>query len=162
MALKDIAPFIGAIASSGALLIASLAYARQGRDSRSKQASRVITWTAAIEGNENQVAWGIHNMSDLPIYEVTIDHEIGSPQEDRHLRGVTVNGKFVIDRLDGDTGKHPRELETGRTPIVMLTTYVGAKYEHEVSTIKFTDAAGYRWQRLSSGELKELRWWKRE
>ena len=144
---STVATAVAAVGSAGALVVAALVYRRQGNDSRSQQASRVLTF---VRDGNGSVEWAAQNLSDLPIYEVAYMAPVPPGDPNRKL----VNGHVVFERIDPifDIGTARFTLTTQQQG-AMYVSYPKGDQSLDKSVIEFTDAAGHRWRRQSNGDL---------
>ncbi|BCJ50425.1 hypothetical protein Asp14428_19000 [Actinoplanes sp. NBRC 14428] len=141
--LGAIADSFAAVGTVGAFLVGFLLLRREHRreadraeDERRAQAERISAWvelTRKVDGSRD-LAFHIHNASDMPIYEV----ELPMPARD----GEEPGSEFI--------GLVPPGRTVQRTaPSDWLRTYV----EPEPVQIEFLDSAGRRWSRDEQGSL---------
>ena len=144
-ALSAFADTFGAVGTVGAFLVGFLLLRREHRreadrseDERRAQAERISAWielSLKPEGGR-ELAFHIHNASDMPIYEV----ELPLP-----ARGDEVPAtEFVGLVPPGQTIRRP-------APAAWLRSYV----EPEPIQIEFLDSAGRRWSRDEQGTLSK-------
>lgn len=110
--------------------------AERADDVRRAQAERISAWVEAYRRADGtrELAFHIHNASDMPIYEVELPLPTRSDEE-----GAV---EFVGLVPPGQTVKRP-------APPEWLRTYV----EPEPVQIEFLDSAGRRWTRDEQGSL---------
>lgn len=132
-----------AVGTVGAFLVGFILLRREHRreagraeDERRAQASRISAWIEAHRQADGtrQVAFHIHNSSQMPIYEVELPLPIPSQTEPA--------GEFIGLVPPGQTVRRAAPAEWQRT-------YV----EPEPIQIEFLDSAGRRWVRDEQGSL---------
>jgi hypothetical protein len=124
------AAYLGVLGLAGGVF----RYGSQVRDKRQAQAQHIFAWFEPAVGKGRYV---VRNRSDWPLSEVKID--------------VTVNGghvDFIVGLIDCGDGHH--EEWVGHN-------LQGARWVP--ATCWFTDAAGRRWFRSTTGELRRWRPW---
>lgn len=125
--LNAIAQSIGALGTTGALIVAAFAYRRQVWDRRREQASQVTAERKNAEGRGLAV---VRNHSALPIARIRLRYATNYGRENRDVRvnrrAVPPGGALAID-----------------LPVETWT----------VSWVEFTDSAGRKWRRDSDGKL---------
>jgi hypothetical protein len=109
--------------------------AERSEDERRNQAARISAWVELYRRPDGtkELAFHIHNASDMPIYEV----ELPVPMPDNEERS-----EFVGLVPPGQTIRRP-------APVEWLRSYV----EPEPVQIEFLDSAGRRWTRDEQGSL---------
>lgn len=109
----------------------------RAEDERRAQAARISAWVEAYRKPDGtrELAFHIHNASDMPIYEV----ELPLPARTEEEGGAV---EFVGLVPPGQTVRRP-------APSEWLRTYV----EPEPVQIEFLDSAGRRWIRDEQGAL---------
>ncbi|MFC7278573.1 hypothetical protein ACFQS1_31730 [Paractinoplanes rhizophilus] len=142
-AISTAADIFSAVGTVGAFLVGFILLRQEHRreagrteDERRAQAERISAWVELIRTVDGgrQVAFHVHNASDMPIYEVELP---------------------IPARLEEDAGSEFVGLvPPGRTiqrsaPADWLRTYV----EPEPVQIEFLDSAGRRWSRDEQGSL---------
>ncbi|GAB1690798.1 hypothetical protein [Krasilnikovia sp. M28-CT-15] len=141
--LSAFADVFSAVGTVGAFLVGFLLLRREHRreadraeDERRAQAARISAWVELIRKVDGgrELAFHIHNASDMPIYEV----ELPMPTRD----GEEPGSEFVGLVPPGRTVQRA-------APQDWLRTYV----EPEPVEIEFLDSAGRRWSRDEQGSL---------
>ncbi|GAA4953374.1 hypothetical protein [Actinoplanes utahensis] len=132
-----------AVGTVGAFIVGFTLLRREHRreadradDQRRAQAERISAWvelTRKVDGTR-ELAFHIHNASDMPIYEV----ELPLPARG----GEESHSEFVGLVPPGRTIQRP-------APAEWLRTYV----EPEPVQIEFLDSAGRRWSRDEQGSI---------
>ncbi|MFC7535539.1 hypothetical protein [Actinoplanes sp. GCM10030250] len=110
--------------------------ASRAEDEQRAQAERISAWvelTRKVDGSR-ELAFHIHNASDMPIYEVELPLPTRGDEE--------AGSEFVGLVPPGQTIQKP-------APADWLRTYV----EPEPVEIEFLDSAGRRWSRDEQGSL---------
>ncbi len=109
--------------------------AERSEDERRNQAARISAWVEATRSptGAREIAFHIHNASDMPIYEVELPLPAASGEEQTEFVGLVPPGQTV---------RRP-------APADWLRTYV----EPEPVQIEFLDSAGRRWTRDEQGRL---------
>ncbi|MEU0559883.1 hypothetical protein [Dactylosporangium sp. NPDC006015] len=109
--------------------------AERAEDERRGQAARISAWVEAYRKPDGtrELAFHIHNASDMPIYEVEL------PLPDPAASGDV---EFVGMVPPGQTIRRP-------APVAWLRSYVNP----EPIEIEFLDSAGRRWNRNEQGSL---------
>ncbi|MEU4220822.1 hypothetical protein [Actinoplanes sp. NPDC026623] len=141
--LSAFADVLSAVGTVGAFLVGFLLLRREhhreadrAEDERRAQAARISAWvelTRKVDGSRN-LAFHIHNASDMPIYDV----ELPMPARDDEEPG----SEFVGLVPPGQTIQRA-------APPDWLRTYV----DPEPVQIEFLDSAGRRWSRDEQGSL---------
>jgi hypothetical protein len=110
--------------------------AERAEDERRGQAARISAWVEAYRKPDGtrELAFHIHNASDMPIYEV----ELPMPDSEGDGRDV----EFIGLVPPGQTIRRP-------APAAWLRSYV----DPEPVEIEFLDSAGRRWTRNEQGSL---------
>jgi hypothetical protein len=110
--------------------------AERTEDERRSQAARVSAWVEAYHkpDGSRELAFHIHNASDMPIYEV----ELPLPAPD----GQDAGQEFVGLVPPGQTIRRP-------APREWLRSYI----EPEPVEIEFRDSAGRHWRRDELGSI---------
>jgi hypothetical protein len=137
------ANIFSAVGTVGAFLVGFLLLRRELRreaerseDERRAQAARISAWVEMHRKSDGgrELAFHIHNASDMPIYEVELPLP-GPADEDgaAEFVGLVPPGQTVLRRA----------------PVEWLRTYV----EPEPVQIVFLDSAGRRWTRDEQGAL---------
>jgi hypothetical protein len=105
-------------------------------DDRRAQAERISAWVELTRSAEGirEVAFHVHNASDMPIYEVELPIPARADEE--------ASSEFVGLVPPGRTVQRP-------APADWIRTYV----EPEPVQIEFLDSAGRRWSRDEQGAL---------
>jgi hypothetical protein len=139
------AEIFSAVGTVGAFLVGFLLLRREHRreadraeDERRAQAARISAWIEAGRKPDGtrELAFHIHNASDMPIYDVELP--LPTPVEDEP------DAEFI--------GLVPPGQTVRRTaPAHWLRSYV----EPEPVQIEFLDSAGRRWTRDEQGALTE-------
>ncbi len=118
-----------------AVLIAALAYKRQGNDSRRAQASKVVmTITSQLAehtGTDASPKVVIENHSDLPIFKVET---------------ICWSRRFSTHALPFVSRLGPK-----KDHVVFLAEELS---DHLSGAVTFSDASGHRWKRWTDGRLK--------
>jgi len=137
------AEVFSAVGTVGAFLVGFLLLRREHRreaeraeDERRTQASQISAWIEAHRRPDGtrEVAFHIHNASDMPIYEVELPLPTRQPDEPAE--------EFIALVPPGQTTRRP-------APAGWQRSYV----EPEPVPIEFLDSAGRRWTRSESGAL---------
>jgi hypothetical protein len=112
--------------------------AERSEDERRAQAARISAWVEVYRKSDGtrEIAFHIHNASDMPIYEV----ELPLPNPEREE--IT---EFVGLVPPGQTIRRP-------APSEWLRSYV----EPEPVQVEFQDSAGRRWARDEQGGLAQV------
>jgi hypothetical protein len=112
--------------------------AERAEDERRGQAARISAWVEAYRKPDGtrELAFHIHNASDMPIYEVEL------PMPDASQPGDDRDVEFIGMVPPGQTIRRP-------APAVWLRSYVNP----EPIEIEFLDSAGRRWTRNEQGSL---------
>ncbi|OJF10739.1 hypothetical protein BG844_30210 [Couchioplanes caeruleus subsp. caeruleus] len=141
--MSAFADVFSAVGTVGAFLVGFLLLRREHRreadraeDERRAQTERISAWvelTRKVDGGRD-LAFHIHNASDMPIYEVEL------PMPARN--GEQPDAEFVGLVPPGRTVQRP-------APSDWLRTYI----EPEPVQIEFLDSAGRRWSRDEQGSL---------
>lgn len=110
--------------------------AERAEDERRGQAAKISAWVEAYRKPDGtrELAFHIHNASDMPIYEV----ELPMPEASGDDRDV----EFIGMVPPGQTIRRP-------APVAWLRSYVNP----EPIEIEFLDSAGRRWTRNEQGSL---------
>jgi hypothetical protein len=141
--LSAFADVFAAVGTVGAFLVGFLLLRREHRreanraeDERRAQAERISAWVELVRKLDGgrELAFHIHNASDMPIYEV----ELPMPAR----AGDEPGSEFVGLVPPGQTVQRA-------APADWLRTYV----EPEPVQIEFLDSAGRRWSRDEQGAL---------
>lgn len=128
------ATVVGSIGTAGALLVGTFTLLRQVQDQHRAQASRVIVRIEENEGEDNLPPTAIvSNLSDLPIYRVTLRAD-------------------PWDVFEDGFEKYESVLAGSWPPVPIPEEYV----EQSVH-VEFQDSAGTTWIRWVSGALAEKR-----
>jgi len=109
--------------------------AERSEDERRSQAARISAWVEVHrkpDGNR-EMAFHIHNASDMPIYEVEIPLHTTAHEEQTEFVGLVPPGQTV---------RRP-------APPQWLRSYV----DPEPVQIEFLDSSGRRWTRDEQGKL---------
>jgi hypothetical protein len=137
------AEVFSAVGTVGAFLVGFLLLRREHRreadraeDERRDQAARISAWVEAERrpDGSRQVAFHIHNASEMPIYEVELPLPVPAQQEPAE--------EFIGLVPPGQTIRRP-------APPGWQRSYV----EPEPVPIEFLDSAGRRWVRDEQGAL---------
>jgi hypothetical protein len=137
------AEVFSAVGTVGAFLVGFLLLRREHRreadraeDERRAQAARISAWIELHRRPDGtrELAFHIHNASDMPIYDV----ELPMPAPANQERAI----EFVGLVPPGQTIRRP-------APQAWLRSYV----EPEPVEIEFLDSAGRRWTRDEQGSL---------
>lgn len=137
------AEVFSAVGTVGAFLVGFLLLRREHRreadraeDDRRAQAARISAWIEVHRKPEGtrELAFHIHNASDMPIYEVELPLPTRSKEES--------TSEFIGLVPPGQTIRRP-------APADWLRSYV----EPEPVQIEFLDSAGRRWTRDEQGAL---------
>jgi hypothetical protein len=109
--------------------------AERSEDERRSQAARISAWVELIRkvDGTKELAFHIHNASDMPIFEVELPLPMPSAEERSEFIGLVPPGQTI---------RRP-------APAEWLRSYV----EPEPVQIEFLDSAGYRWTRDEQGAL---------
>ena len=135
-----------AVGTIGAFLVGFLLLRREHRreadraeDERRAQAARISAWVELHRRPDGgrELAFHVHNASDMPIYDV----ELPMPAPPGQERGA----EFVGLVPPGQTIRRPAPQEWLRTHV-----------EPEPVEIEFLDSAGRRWSRDEQGALAPL------
>ncbi|QSB14038.1 hypothetical protein JQS43_21245 [Natronosporangium hydrolyticum] len=142
------AEVFAAVGTVGAFLVGFLLLRREHRreaeraeDERRAQASRISAWVEAHRKPDGirQVAFHIHNASEMPIYEVELPSAVPDQPDPEQA------AEFIGLIPPGQTVRRPAPAEWQRT-------YV----EAEPIQIEFLDSAGRRWVRDEQGALSAV------
>jgi hypothetical protein len=137
------ANIFSAVGTVGAFAIGFVLLRREQRreadrteDERRAQAARISAWVEAYRKPDGtrEIAFHVHNASDMPIYEVELP--MPEPSNEEH------NAEFVGLVPPGQTIRRP-------APPEWLRSYI----EPEPVQIEFLDSAGRRWTRDEQGAL---------
>ncbi len=109
--------------------------AERSEDERRNQAARISAWVEVYRKPDGgrELAFHIHNASDMPIYEVELPLPTASDEEQTEFVGLVPPGQTI---------RRP-------APPEWLRSYV----EPEPVQIEFLDSAGRRWTRDEQGKL---------
>ncbi|WP_117209489.1 hypothetical protein [Allorhizocola rhizosphaerae] len=109
--------------------------ADRAEDERRAQAARISAWVEAYRKPDGgrEIAFHIHNASDMPIYEVEVPLPTASNEEQSEFIGLVPPGQTV----------------RRAAPTEWLRSYV----DPEPVQIEFLDSAGRRWTRDEQGKL---------
>lgn len=138
------AEVFSAVGTVGAFLVGFLLLRREHRreaeraeEDRRAQAARISAWVEVHRKPDGarELAFHIHNASDMPIYDVELPLPTKSSDE--------FAAEFVGLVPPGQTIRRP-------APAEWLRSYV----EPEPVQIEFLDSAGHRWTRDEQGTLK--------
>jgi hypothetical protein len=141
--IGDAANIFSAVGTVGAFVVGFVLLRREqvreaerSEDERRSQAARISAWVEAYRKPDGtrELAFHIHNASDMPIYEV----ELLSPEPDKGDQA----GEFIGLVPPGQTIRRP-------APPEWMRSYV----EPEPIEIEFLDSAGCRWTRDEQGAL---------
>ncbi len=141
--IGDAANVFSAVGTVGAFVVGfvllrreQLREAERSEDERRAQAARISAWVEAYRKPDGtrELAFHIHNASDMPIYEV----ELPSPEPDKGDQP----GEFIGLVPPGQTVRRP-------APTEWMRSYI----EPEPIEIEFLDSAGRRWTRDEQGAL---------
>jgi hypothetical protein len=141
------AEVFSAVGTVGAFILAFVLLLREHRreaerteDERRAQAARISAWVEAYRSQEGtrQLAFHVHNASDMPIYEV----ELPLPARDDEDQST----EFVGLVPPGQTVRRP-------APNDWLRSYA----DPEPIQIEFLDSSGQRWIRDEQGTLDRAR-----
>jgi hypothetical protein len=110
--------------------------AERSEDNRQAQAARVSAWVEANKRPDGtrELAFYVHNASDMPIYEVELPLPAPAGQEP--------GSEFIGLVPPGQTIRRP-------APREWIQSYV----DPEPVEIEFLDSAGWQWQRDEQGAL---------
>jgi hypothetical protein len=111
--------------------------ADRSEDERKAQAARISAWVEVYRkaDGSREIAFHIHNASDMPIYEVELPLPNPGGEEVTEFVGLVPPGQTI---------RRP-------APVEWLRSYV----EPEPVQIEFQDSAGRRWARDEQGTLAE-------
>lgn len=141
------ASMFSAVGTVGAFVVGFVLFRREHRreadraeDERRAQAARISAWVEVYRKPDGtrEIAFHIHNASDMPIYEV----ELPLPTRAEEDHAV----EFVGLVPPGQTIRKP-------APADWLRSYT----EPEPVQIEFLDSAGRRWTRDEQGRLTSAR-----
>jgi hypothetical protein len=141
--LGAFADSFSAVGTVGAFLVGFMLLRREHRreaerseDARRVQAERISAWVEMFRkaDGDRELAFHIHNASDMPIYEVELPMPAYGEEEQR--------SEFIGLVPPGRTVQRP-------APADWLRTYV----EPEPIQIEFLDSSGRRWSRDEQGAL---------
>ncbi len=145
-ALSAFADVFSAVGTVGAFLLGFFLLRREhhreadrAEDERRSQAARISAWVELIRKIDGgrELAFHIHNASDMPIYEVELPMPPhGHEEPGSEFIGLVPPGRTV-----------QRSAPTG-----WLRTHV----EPEPVQIEFLDSAGRRWSRDEQGSLTRM------
>jgi hypothetical protein len=109
--------------------------AERSEDERRSQAARISAWVELVRNVDGtkELAFHIHNASDMPIFEVELPLPMPSAEERSEFVGLVPPGQTI----------------RRRAPVEWLRSYV----EPEPVQIEFLDSAGRRWTRDEQGAL---------
>lgn len=139
--LNAVAQSVGAVGTTGALIVAALAYRRQVADRRSAQASRVLL---RRESGGGDVFYTLLNDSDLPVTVIDFVETAPFP-----LQGKVTRDPEIVELLPGSIPHlWPGESQTWSFREENQPRWPAAM---------FYDSADRRWMR-SSSHLGEIRW----
>lgn len=143
--VNAIAQSVGAIGTTGALLVAALVYRRQAADQHRAQASRVRLRATPKSAAE----WKLEmtNDSDQPVQAAALVQFVRVEAE-RSRRTAWLSREVTL------TVEH--RIDFGRTLWPGETVATVAKRLDEIPVLFFTDAAGHRWVRDVRGHLREI------
>jgi len=136
------ANLFSAVGTVGAFVVGFVLLRREHRreadraeDERRSQAARISAWVelARKPDGTRELAFHIHNASDMPIYEVELPLPMPSNEERSEFIGLVPPGQTI----------------RRTAPTEWLRTYV----EPEPVQIEFLDSAGRRWTRDEQGAL---------
>jgi hypothetical protein len=137
------ADLFSAIGTVGAFVVGFVLFRREHRreagraeDDRRAQAAKISAWIEAYRKADGtrEIAFHIHNASDMPIYEVELPStDPGDEDGSSEFVGLVPPGQTIRRVASGD----------------WLRSYV----EPEPVPIEFLDSAGRRWARNEQGSL---------
>jgi hypothetical protein len=136
------ADIFSAVGTVGAFLVGFLLLRREHRreadraeDDRRAQAARISAWIEMVRkpDGSRELAFHIHNASDMPIYEVELPSPEGDDTESAEFIGLVPPGQTILRPA----------------PAAWTRSYV----EPEPVQIEFLDSAGRRWKRDEQGAL---------
>ena len=112
--------------------------AERSEDERQSQAARISAWVELHRTPEGsrELAFHIHNASDMPIYEVELPLPSPSGEETTAFVGLVPPGRTI----------------RRSAPAEWLRSYV----DPEPVQIEFQDSAGRRWARDEQGTLTQV------
>ena len=151
--------WVGAILTSGSLMIAAFAYRRSVLDKERDQASKIAAWVSVVERDgEKRRQVHISNGSEGSVYDVTVRPK-DSP--DRHLEELPASSMIKVE-LPGPVQESSKvSTRTMEASIFSLTAAAGIETEtilpEPSPELEFTDGLGRWWRRAPRGEVKRIR-----
>ncbi|MGW1531106.1 hypothetical protein [Streptomyces aureus] len=155
--------WVGTVITSGSASIAAVSYRRSIHDKEREQASKVAAWTSvSYERDEAERTSTrvrrlyVHNSSDAPVYEVTVEPKGAKKVAVPELQA----GGLVTFEIPSGTPGRRSYAPSASVKFWVVSAEVGTVTEtvkQDPTFLEFRDAVGRWWARSSDGKIKSIR-----